>query len=138
MLLISLCDQPAIDRTPCDHVEGWPPMPCVWCSWACQLLAVDTSTTGIGLDLVALEPQRIRGANFAAGTSFSARAAGLTAWSTSDLDVVADWAGAGATVMLSAGPHGRSSWAALSRGDERVVLADVVCDLGQPAHHSAA
>jgi hypothetical protein len=114
---------PALDR-------WWPPMASVWWPWACQLLAVDTSTGSVDLDFVSLEPRRLRGGIIEAGTSFSVRAAGVTTWSTSDLADVAEWADAGATVTLLAGRHRRSAWACLSIGHRRVVLTDVTCDLG--------
>ena len=53
--------------------RSWPPMPCVWGPWACQLLVVEASTTFVELDLVSLEPRRIRGAIVEAGTPFSLR-----------------------------------------------------------------
>src|SRR5262249_59964097 len=51
------------------------PMPSVWWPWACQLLAADTTTGSVELDLLALEPCRLRGAIVAAGTGFSLWAA---------------------------------------------------------------
>jgi hypothetical protein len=101
-------------------------MPSVWWPWACQLLAVDTTTRSVGLDFVALEACRVRGAVVEAGTVFTLRASGAN----SDLAVVADWSVTGTTVTLLAGHHRRSSWACLSAGHRRVLLTDVESNLG--------
>jgi hypothetical protein len=108
-------------------------MPCVWWPWACQLLAVDRATTFIELDLVTSEPHPIRGAVVEAGTPFSIRVSGGSESSTSDLPVVAEWLEAGAAVTILAGRHERSSWVCLSVGHRRIVLNDVVSNLGLEA-----
>ena len=107
-----------------------PPMASVWWPWACQLLAAHTRTGTVDLDLLALEPRRIRGTTVAAGTVFSIRATAATKLPTSDLGVVAGWSATGATVTVLAGRHRRSSWACLSAGHRRVVLTDVQSSLG--------
>jgi hypothetical protein len=108
-------------------------MPCVWWPWACQLLAVDVSTTFLELDLVTSEPRPIRGAVVEAGTPFSIRVTGATESSPSDLPVVAGWLEAGAAVTVLAGRHERSSWVCLSVGHRRIVFNKVVSTLGLEA-----
>jgi len=106
------------------------PMPSVWWPWACQLLAADTTTGSVELDLLALEPCRLRGAIVAAGTLFSLRAAAPTPHTAGDLAAIAAWSATGTTVTLLAGHHRRSSWACLGTGHRRVLLTDVESNLG--------
>ena len=113
--------------------RSWPPMPCVWWPWACQVLVVEASTTFVEFDLVSLEPRRLRGAMVEAGTPFSVRVTGHVGSSTADPAVVAGWVDIGAVVTLLAGQHRRSSWVCLSIGDRRVVLTGVVSNLGVEA-----
>ena len=111
----------------------WPPMPCVWWPWSCQLLAVEPSSTFVDLDLVSLEPRRIRGAIIEAGTPFSLRVTGHVGSSAADPAVVAGWVDIGAVVTLLAGRHRRSSWVCLSTGHRQVALTGVVSNLGVEA-----
>jgi hypothetical protein len=108
-------------------------MPCVWWPWACQLLAVDVSTAFVELDLVTSEPRPVRGAVVEAGTPFSIRVTGGTESSPSDLPVVTGWLEAGAAVTVLAGRHERSSWVCLGVGHRRIVLNNVVSNLGLDA-----
>src|SRR5262245_48453499 len=110
-----------------------PPMPSVWWPWACQLLAVDTTTGSVELDLLALEPCRVRGSIVQPGTLFSVRAAAAAEWPAGDLATVAGWSATATTLTLLAGHHRRSSWACLSAGHRRVLLTDVESNLGVEA-----
>jgi hypothetical protein len=109
---------------------AWPAMPSVWWPWACQLLAVDTTTQSVDLDFVALRPGRVRGAVVEAGTLFTVRAIAATEWPTGDLAAVTGWSATATTVTLLAGHHRRSSWACVSAGHRRILLADVTSKLG--------
>ena len=103
-------------------------MPSVLWPWACELVVVDTAITAV--DLVALEPRRVRGTVVEAGTPFSIRLTGQTDSTTSDLAVLAAWAATGARVSLLASQHARSSWICLSLGHWRVLLTGVESYLG--------
>jgi hypothetical protein len=108
--------------------SSWSQMPCVWWPWMCQLLGVGDSPQSVELDLVALEPCRVRGTVVEAGTPFTLRITDDPA-RRPDLTVLGRWAKTGSAVTILAGRHRRTSWVCLSVGHQRVVPTGVVSDL---------
>jgi hypothetical protein len=115
--------------------SSWSQMPCVWWPWMCQLLGVGVSAQSVELDLVALEPCRVRGTVVEPGTPFTLRITGDPS-QRPDVTVLGRWAETGPAVTILAGRHRRTSWVCLSVGHQRVVRIRVVSDLG--AHQSAS
>jgi hypothetical protein len=109
--------------------SSWSQMPCVWWPWMCQPLRVGVSAQSVELDLVALEPCRVRGTVVEAGTPFTLRITGDPS-RRPDVTVLGRWAETGTAVTILAGRHRRTSWVCLSVGHQRVVPTGVVSDLG--------
>jgi hypothetical protein len=104
-------------------------MPSVWWPWMCQLVVVETSSRGVVLDLVAIEPGRAGRTTIPAGTLFSVRIEPAAQSRPAELDTIYRWAQAGTEVTILAGRDGRSAWLCLSCYHQRVVLTDVRCDI---------
>ncbi len=104
---------------------AWRPMPSVWWPWMCQLLVADTSPTSIELDLVGLNPIRVRGTSIEPRTPFTIRAQRNRA----DVELVEAWARDLAMVSVLAGRDGRSSWVYVGVGRQRTLLHGVVTTL---------
>jgi hypothetical protein len=121
-------DVPPDPRFASATARSWRQMPSVLWPWAYELVVVDTAITAV--DLVALEPRRVRGTLVETGTPFSIRLTGQTESTTSDLAVLAAWAATGARVTLLASQHARTSWICLSLGHWRELLTGVESYLG--------
>jgi hypothetical protein len=111
----------------------WRTMPSVWWPWMGQLVVIETEPRWVDLDLVALEPARIRGTIIPPGTLFSIRIEQAAPSRFAELDTILLWAQAGTEVTILAGRAGRSAWLCLSRNHRRVVLTGVRCDIDTPA-----